>query len=98
MRAHSLLSYSVQCLLAIHNFMYKQSKNKNPAVFSKIFVTNSLQYNTRNNSKIIPKLCSTNMYQQLVSHYGPALWSKVTTSFKSQDLTIAAFNLKMQKF
>ena len=42
-------------------FMFKQSKNKNPSVFRKIIVTNRLQRNTRNNSKIIPKFCSTNM-------------------------------------
>ena len=42
-------------------FMYKQSKNKNTAVFSKIFATNHSQYNTRNNSNIIPKFCSTTM-------------------------------------
>ena len=77
-------------------FLFKQSKNKNPLVFSKIFVTNHSQYNTRNNSKIIPKFCSTNMCQQSISHRGPSLWSKVPTSFKSQDLTIASFNLKMR--
>ena len=75
-------------------FMFKQ--NKNPSVFSKIFVTNHSQYNTRNNSKIIPKFCSTNVCQQSISHRGPSLWSKVPTSFKSQDLTIASFNLKMR--
>ena len=42
-------------------FMFKQSKNKKFSVFSKIFVTNRSQYNTRNNSKIIPKFCLTNM-------------------------------------
>ena len=54
-------------------FMFKQSKNKNSSVFSKIFATNHSQYNTRNNSKIIPKFCSTNMGQQSISHSGPAL-------------------------
>ena len=78
-------------------FMFKQSRNKNPSKFSKIFVTNRSQYNIRNNSKIIPKFCSTNMCQQFISHRGPALWSKVPTSFKSQDLTIASLNLKMWK-
>ena len=78
-------------------FMFKQSKNKNPSVFSKIFVTNYLQYNTRNNSKIIPKFCSTNMCHQSISHRGPSLWSKVPSFFKSRDLTTASFNLKMQK-
>ena len=34
-------------------FMFKQSKNKNPLVFSKMFVTNHSQYNARNNSKIL---------------------------------------------
>ena len=42
-------------------FMHKQSKNKNPGVFRKIFVANHLQSNTRSNSNIIPKFCSTNM-------------------------------------
>ena len=78
-------------------FMFKQSKNTNPAVLSKIFVTNRLQYNTRNNSKMIPKFRATNMCQQSISHCGTALWSKVPTSFKSQDLMIASFNLKMRK-
>ena len=78
-------------------FLFKQSKNKNPLVFSKIFDTNHSQYNTRNNSKIIPKFCSTNMCQQSMSHHGPSLWSKVPTSLKSQDLTIVSFNFKMQK-
>ena len=68
------------------------AKIKIPAVFSKIFVTNRLQYNTRNNSKIIPKFGSINMCQQSISHRGPTLWSKIPTSFKSQDLTIASFN------
>ena len=77
-------------------FMFKQNKNKNPSVFSKIFVINHSQYNTRNNSKIISKFCSTNVCQQSISHRGPSLWSKVPTSFKSQDLTIASFNLKMR--
>ena len=77
--------------------MLKQSKNKNPAVFSKIFVTNRSQYNTRNNSKMIPKFFATNMCQKSISHRGPAIWIKVPTSFKSQDLTIASFNLKMRK-
>ena len=77
-------------------FMFKQNKNKNPSVFSKIFVTNHSQYNTRNNSKIIPKFCSTNVCQQSISHRGPSLWSKVPTFYKSQDLTIASFNLKMR--
>ena len=77
--------------------MFKQSKNKNPSVFSKIFVTNRSQYNTWNNFKIIPKFCSNNMCQQSISHCGPSLWSKIPTSFKSQDLTIASFNLKMRK-
>ena len=78
-------------------FMYKQSKNKNPAVFSEIFVTNRSQYNTKNNSNIIPKFCSTNMSQQSISHRGPALWSKVSTSFKSQNFTITSFNSKTRK-
>ena len=77
-------------------FMFKQSKNINPSLFSKIFVTNHSQYNTTNNSKIIPKFCSTNMCQQSISHRGPSFWSKVPTSFKSQDLTIASFNFKMR--
>ena len=76
-------------------FMFKQSKNKNSSVFIKIFVTKHSQYNTRNDSKIIPKFYS--MCQQSISHRGPSLWSKVPTSFKSQDLTIASFNLKMRK-
>ena len=54
-------------------FMFKQNKNKNPSVFRKIFVTNHSQYNTRNNSKIIPKFCSTNVCQQSISHRGPSL-------------------------
>ena len=62
--------------------MYKQSKNKNPAVFSKIFVTNRSQYNTRSNSNIIPKFCSTIMCQQSISHRGPSLWSEEPTFFK----------------
>ena len=78
-------------------FMFKQSKNENPSGFSKIFVTNHLQYDTRNNSTIIPKFCSTNMCQQSIFHSGPPLWSKVPTFFKLQDLTIAPFNLKLRK-
>ena len=78
-------------------FMYKQSKNQNPAVFSKVFVTNRSQYNSRNNFNIIPKFCLINLCQQSISHRGPAFWSKVTTSFKFQNLTIASFNSKMQK-
>ena len=78
-------------------FMYKQSKNNNPAVFSKIFATNHSQYNSRNNSNIIPKFCSTTMCQQFISHQGPALCSKVPTSFKSQNLMIASFNFKCEK-
>ena len=77
-------------------FMFKQNKNKNLSVFSKFFVTNHSQYNTRNNSKIIPKFCSTNVCQQFISHRGPSLCSKVPSSFNSQDLTIASFNLKMR--
>ena len=61
----------------IARFMFKQSKNKNPSLFNKIFATNHSQYNTRNNSKITPKFCSTNMCQQSISHCGPSLWSKV---------------------
>ena len=33
-------------------FMYKQSKNKNPALLSKIFVNNRSQYSIRNKSNI----------------------------------------------
>ena len=73
-------------------FMFKLSENKNLAVFSKIFVINHLQYNTRNNLKIIPKFCSTNMRKQSISHHDRALWSKVPISFKFQDFTIASFN------
>ena len=77
--------------------MSKQSKNKISAVFGKMFVTNRSQYNTRNNSNIIPNFCSTNMCEQSISHRGPALWSKVPTSFNSLNLTIASFNSKMRK-
>ena len=95
-RKYEILTIDQLLFKDIAAFTFKQSKNKNPSVFSKIFVTNHSQYNTRNNSKIIPKFCSTNMCQQSISHRDPSLWSKVPTSFKSQNLTIASFNLNLQ--
>ena len=78
--------------------MFKQYSGKNPDVFRNVFVKSISQYNTRNRSKLIPKLCSSSLCQQSISYQGPAIWSKLPIFFKNEKISVVTFSAKLRNY
>ena len=97
-KTHQLLTINQLLTKEIAVFMFKQSSGKNPDVFRNVFVKSISQYNTRNRSKLIPKLCSSSLCQQSISYQGPAIWSKLPIFFKNEKISVVTFSAKLRNY
>ena len=71
-------------------FMFKQKNGKNRVAFKDIFTKNesTCKYNTRKKSIFIPKKCSTTVFQQAISHRGPAYWNCIPFDLKNKKQSV----------
>ena len=97
-KTHQLLTINQLLTKEIAVFMFKQNSGKNPDVFQNVFVKSISQYNTRNRSKLIPKLCSSSLCQQSISYQGPAIWSKLPIFFKNEKISVVTFSAKLRNY
>lgn len=98
MTEHKILTIKQLLKKNIAIFMFKQNKDLNPVAFNNIFSTNNSNYNTRSNSQIVVKQCTTKLSQQSISAIGPSVWNALNPNLKNTKQTTKSFTKNLTNY